>query len=145
MPHRTPLWQEAIVALKTKDIFTVGRRKTAVAKVILRSKGNGELTVNGKNPKDHFLRPVLMKRLERPFLVTDSVDKYPIRIAVKGGGISAQADACVHGIARALSKLDPKNQPPLRQAGLLTRDPRAVERKKYGRKKARKRFQFSKR
>ena len=99
-----------MMAVKTKDIFTVGRRKTAVAKVILRSKGTGALTVNGKEPKDHFLRPVLMKKLERPFVVTDSVDKFPIRIMVSGGGISAQAGACVHGIARALAKVDPKNQ-----------------------------------
>ena len=121
-----------------------GRRKTAVARVFLRS-GSGAITVNGKTAEDYFANPSLLYVVRQPLDVTDSLDKYDILITTRGGGPTGQAGACRHGIARALVEVDEANRRPLRANGFLTRDPRMVERKKYGRRGARRRFQFSKR
>ncbi|WKZ65356.1 MAG: 30S ribosomal protein S9 [Flavobacteriales bacterium] len=123
---------------------SLGRRKTSVARVIL-SEGKGNITVNGRDSKEYF--PILLQqfKLQQPFKLTDTVGKYDAVVTVDGGGITGQVDAVRLGIARALVKLDPEHKPKLKAEELMTRDPRAVERKKFGRKKARKRFQFSKR
>ena len=128
-----------------KNLSTgTGRRKTSVARVFLRE-GNGAITINGKTVTDFFGNPEHVYTVRQPLDVTDSLQKYDVVINVSGGGISGQAGACRHGIARALSKLDSSNITSLRANGFLTRDPRMVERKKYGQRKARRRFQFSKR
>ena len=121
-----------------------GRRKTAIARVFLRS-GNGEITVNGKKAEEYFANPSLLYVVRQPLDVTDSIGKYDILITTRGGGPTGQAGACRHGIARALVNVDEMNRKALRVNGFLTRDPRMVERKKYGRRGARRRFQFSKR
>ena len=121
-----------------------GRRKTAVARVFLRE-GKGTITVNGKTPEEYFSFDLLAQSLRLPLNVTDNTDKYDILINVRGGGISGQADACKHGIARALIAHDESNRPALRTNGFVTRDRRMVERKKYGQRGARRKFQFSKR
>jgi len=121
-----------------------GRRKTAVARVFLRA-GKGTITVNGKTPEEYFSFDLLAQSLRLPLNVTDSSDKYDLLITVKGGGISGQADACKHGIARALIAHDESNRPALRANGFVTRDRRMVERKKYGQRGARRKYQFSKR
>lgn len=121
-----------------------GRRKTAVARVFLRS-GSGEITVNGKKADEYFSNPSLLFVVKQPLDVTDSLAKYDILINTRGGGPTGQAGACRHGIARALVAVDEFNRKSLRANGFLTRDPRMVERKKYGRRGARRRFQFSKR
>lgn len=123
---------------------SLGRRKTAVARVIL-TEGSGNITVNGRDSKDYF--PVLTQqfKLRQPFKLTDTDGKFDVVATIDGGGITGQVEAVRLGIARALVKLDPEHKPKLKAEDLMTRDPRAVERKKFGRKKARKRFQFSKR
>ena len=121
-----------------------GRRKTATARVYLRQ-GKGEIKVNGKAINEFFPIEQQVTMIRQPLVVTDSDDKYDILINVKGGGISGQAGACRHGISRALVELDEANRPSLKASGFLTRDSRMVERKKYGQKGARRRFQFSKR
>lgn len=121
-----------------------GRRKTSIARVFVRE-GKGEVTVNGKKPDEYFHFELLSKILRLPLEVTDNIGKYDLFITVKGGGISGQADACKHGIARALVALDETNRSALRANGFLTRDRRMVERKKYGQRGARRKFQFSKR
>jgi len=121
-----------------------GRRKTSVARVYLRA-GNGDIIINGKKPNEYFGNPILVQLMKTPLAVTNNDTKFNILINVKGGGISGQAGACSHGIARALCKVDESNRKALRANGLLTRDARMVERKKYGQKGARKKFQFSKR
>ena len=121
-----------------------GRRKTSVARVIM-SKGTGQVIINGKAPKEYFGRPILDMILRQPLELTETVYKFDILVNVCGGGISGQAGAVRHGIARALIIADEKLRAVLKKAGFLTRDSRMKERKKYGRKKARKRFQFSKR
>jgi small subunit ribosomal protein S9 len=121
-----------------------GRRKTAVARVFLRA-GKGTITVNGKTPEEYFAFDLLAQSLRLPLNVTDNSDKYDLLITVKGGGISGQADACKHGIARALIAHDESNRPALRANGFVTRDRRMVERKKYGQRGARRKYQFSKR
>ena len=121
-----------------------GRRKTAVARVFLRA-GSGEITVNGKKADEYFANPSLLFVVKQPLDVTDSLTKYDFLITTRGGGPTGQAGACRHGIARALVQLDEANRRALRTNGFLTRDPRMVERKKYGRRGARRRFQFSKR
>ncbi len=127
-------------------IFTMGtgRRKTAVACVFLKE-GKGNITINGKKPEDYFSFELLVKIIRMPLEVTDSEGKYDISVTVKGGGVSGQADACKHGIARALLAYDDSNRSSLRANGFLTRDRRMVERKKYGQRGARRKFQFSKR
>ncbi|MBN2510098.1 MAG: 30S ribosomal protein S9 [Spirochaetales bacterium] len=121
-----------------------GRRKTSVARVYLRE-GNGTITVNDKSVNDYFNSDILTFIVKQPLDVTDSLSKFDVLINVIGGGISGQAGACRHGIARALSSYDENNIRPLRANGFLTRDPRMVERKKYGQRGARRKFQFSKR
>ncbi len=125
-------------------IHTIGRRKTSVARIFLKE-GSGKITVNGQDFETYF--PILTHRVDilKPFVVTDTMGKYDVRVTVKGGGVSGQAGAIRLGIARALLEVDPEFRQQLKPAGLLTRDPRMVERKKYGRPKARKKFQFSKR
>jgi len=121
-----------------------GRRKTAVARVYLRE-GTGLIKVNGKKFEDYFSIEAHRIHVREPLVVTDNEGKFNILIRVKGGGISGQAGACRHGIARALVAYDESNRPALRASGMLTRDPRMVERKKYGQRGARRKFQFSKR
>lgn len=121
-----------------------GRRKTAVARVYIRN-GKGEIKVNSKDINEYFATPAQVNLAKAPLKTTNSDNKYDILINVKGGGLSGQAGACSHGIARALVKVDEANHRSLKADGLLTRDSRMVERKKYGQKGARRRFQFSKR
>lgn len=122
-----------------------GKRKTAVARVYLKA-GNGQITVNGKKLENYFHGSKIMETVVKtPLAVTDNNNKFDILINVTGGGYSGQANACKHGIAKALKAYDPSNRDALRANGLLTRDSRMVERKKYGQKGARRKFQFSKR
>lgn len=121
-----------------------GRRKCAVARVFLRE-GTGKLLVNDTDASQYFKVPELLTLVRKPLVVTASENKYDIVISVVGGGVNGQAGACAHGLSRALSQVDPANHTSLRANGLLTRDPRMVERKKYGQRGARRRFQFSKR
>ncbi len=124
--------------------YGTGRRKDAVARVWLK-KGKGKITVNGKTLEQYFARPVLRMILGQPFDALDEVGKFDVTVTVCGGGLSGQAGAVRHGISRALDNFNPEFHKVLRQGGFLTRDSRVVERKKYGRAKARRRFQFSKR
>ncbi len=122
----------------------VGRRKTSVARVYL-TPGSGKWDVNGRTLGDFFPRRSLVQHIQQPFTVTDTLGAFDVRARVNGGGMTGQAGAIRLGIARALVGADETHRRKLREQGLLTRDPRAVERKKPGRPKARKRFQFSKR
>jgi small subunit ribosomal protein S9 len=124
-------------------IQATGRRKTSVARVILKP-GKGLITVNGQ-PLDQYFPPLKQEVVKSPFQTVQAAGKYDVMVNVCGGGQTGQAEAARHGIARALNKMDVEMRKPLKTAGFLTRDPRMVERKKYGRKKARRRFQFSKR
>jgi small subunit ribosomal protein S9 len=126
------------------DQIFVGRRKTSVARVILRN-GTGKITVNGRDVELAFPQAVSREDMIKPFIATDTLGKYDVLANVNGGGTTGQAQAIRLGIARALDSLSPDFRPKLKVDGLLTRDPRMVERKKYGQPKARKRFQFSKR
>lgn len=121
-----------------------GRRKTAVARVFLRE-GTGKIVVNGKDFKDYFETESQARLVVQPLLVTSSANKYDVLINVAGGGLCGQAAACLHGISRALRQVDPDAHTALKANGYLTRDSRMVERKKYGKKGARRSFQFSKR
>ena len=127
-----------------EPVNSLGRRKTSIARIIL-TEGSGEITVNGKASTDYF--PITMQqfKLQQPFKLTETVGKYDVTVTVDGGGITGQVDAVRLGIARALVQIDAEHKPKLKAEELMTRDPRAVERKKFGRKKARKRYQFSKR
>ncbi len=125
-------------------INTLGRRKTAVARVYM-SEGSGTVTVNKRDYKEFFPVAVLQSKIVQPFELTDTVGKYDIKVNVAGGGVNGQVEAIRLGISRALVKLDEENKPLLKEEGLMTRDPRMVERKKPGQPKARKKFQFSKR
>ena len=126
------------------SIITVGRRKTAIARVKLID-GSGKITINNKELEQYFPIEVLREEILRPFQATSTQGRYDAKVRVEGGGPTGQAGAIKLGIARSLVSLDEDHRQNLRNAGLLTRDPRMVERKKYGQKKARKRFQFSKR
>ena len=134
-----------------KGTYSTGRRKTASARVFLfptkaeKDEDRGKITVNGKPLEVYFPFQTTQMILRQPFEVTERMGKYDFVVTVKGGGKSGQADAVLHGISRALKAVEPELREPLRKAGFLTRDPRAVERKKPGRHKARKRPQFSKR
>lgn len=121
-----------------------GRRKTSVARVYLRE-GNGSFKVNGKEAKEFFPVDEHIIQIELPLNVTDNLGKYDVVVTVRGGGISGQAGAVRHGLSRALVQLDETNRAALKANGFLTRDARMVERKKYGQKGARRKFQFSKR
>ncbi len=125
-------------------IITVGRRKTAIARVKL-TDGSGKVTVNNKELEKYFPIEVLREEVMKPFVATSTQGRYDAKVRVEGGGPTGQAGAIKLGIARSLVSIDGDHRQNLRNAGLLTRDPRMVERKKYGQKKARKRFQFSKR
>jgi small subunit ribosomal protein S9 len=125
-------------------IHTIGRRKTSVARVYLQA-GNGQISVNGRDYKEYFPTLPLQYIVNQAQEVANSAGKYDLKINVDGGGITGQAEAIRLGIARALCEVSLENRPSLKEKGLLTRDPRMVERKKPGQKKARKRFQFSKR
>jgi small subunit ribosomal protein S9 len=122
----------------------VGRRKTSVARVLLRP-GRGDWSVNGRQLKEYFRRLIHVQACERPLVATEQAGRYDVTVNVEGGGLTGQAEAIQLGVARALVELDGANKSVLKGRDLLTRDARAVERKKYGRPKARKRFQFSKR
>lgn len=127
------------------EVVKTGRRKCsiAVAKVV---KGKGRVFINGKTLKGYFgNRPTLEMMIFRPLVLTDNQDKYDVRVKAVGGGVASQAGAIRHAISRAMLEINVESKPILKQEGLLTRDSRIKERKKYGRKKARKRFQFSKR
>jgi len=124
--------------------YATGRRKDAVARVWLKP-GSGKITVNGRDQEVYFARPTLRLVISQPFQVTDRTGQYDVVATVKGGGLSGQAGAVKHGISQALSKYEPALRSTVKAAGFLTRDSRVVERKKYGRAKARRSFQFSKR
>ena len=124
--------------------YATGKRKTAVARVWLKP-GSGNITVNKLTVEDYFGAGMSRKNLERPFVLTETEAKYDVVATMHGGGKSAQSDAVRHGIARALLDVNPEFRVMLKKGGMLTRDPRVKERKKYGRKSARARFQFSKR
>jgi small subunit ribosomal protein S9 len=128
----------------TQITHTIGRRKEAVCRVYLKP-GSGKWDINGRTLGDYFPRPALVTSIQQPFTATDRLGQYDVKANVNGGGQSGQAGALRLAVARALVKLDEGHRPKLRNLGLLTRDARAVERKKPGRPKARKRFQFSKR
>lgn len=125
-------------------INTIGRRKTSVARVYI-TDGSGSITINKKDLKDYFSTSQLQSAVTLPFELTDTAGKFDLNVNVAGGGITGQAEAVQLGIARALCEIDAEHRLKLKPKGLLTRDSRMVERKKPGQKKARKRFQFSKR
>ena len=127
-----------------QDIKGTGRRKTAVARVFIRE-GSGKIVVNGKDVKEYFATAEQIQVVQQPLIVTSMGSKYDVLINVQGGGMNGQAAACLHGISRALVQIDPDARTSLKANGYLTRDSRMVERKKYGQKGARRRFQFSKR
>ena len=127
-----------------KQTTGVGRRKEAVTRVFI-SKGDGKITVNDKDYKSYFSLVYLQNQVERPLKTIDAVNKFDVKINATGGGVKGQAEAAMLGISRVLVELNPDFRPALKAAGLLKRDPRSVERKKFGHKKARKSFQFSKR
>ena len=124
--------------------YATGKRKDAVARVWVKP-GSGKITVNGKEMPHYFARPVLQMVIDQPFKVANVAGQFDVYATVKGGGLSGQAGAVKHGISKALSLYDPEMRPALKAAGFLTRDSRVVERKKYGKRKARRSFQFSKR
>jgi len=125
-------------------VHTIGRRKTSIARIFI-SKGKGAITVNKKNYTDYFPTPALQYKIQQPFMLTSTEGNYDLNITVKGGGTNGQAEAVRLAISRALCKINEEFRAELKPEGLLTRDPRMVERKKFGQKKARKKFQFSKR
>lgn len=142
--------QQPATPLRAQEIdaygraYATGRRKDAVARVWLKP-GSGKITVNGRDSEVYFARPTLRLVMNQVFQVAEREGQYDVVCTVKGGGLSGQAGAVKHGIAQALTRYEPALRPPVKAAGFLTRDPRAVERKKYGKAKARRSFQFSKR
>ena len=127
-----------------KQKNSVGRRKEAVTRVFI-SKGTGNITVNDKDYKVYFPLVYLQNQVERPLKTVEAADRFDVKINATGGGVKGQAEAAMLGIARVLVDLNPEFRPALKAAGLLKRDPRSVERKKFGKKKARRSYQFSKR
>ncbi|CAM4330541.1 MULTISPECIES: 30S ribosomal protein S9 [Gillisia] len=125
-------------------IHKIGRRKTAVARIYV-GQGKGNITINKKDLKDYFTTGPLVYKVMQPLNMTGNEENFDIKVNVFGGGITGQAEAIRLAIARAMVELDPENRATLKPEGLMTRDPRMVERKKFGQKKARKKFQFSKR
>ncbi len=138
----TPLRQQELD--KYGRAYATGRRKDAVARVWIKP-GSGKITVNGRDEKTYFARPVLRMILRQPLIAANRDGQFDVVVTVTGGGLSGQAGAVRHGISRALVNYEPGLRAALKPGGFLTRDPRAVERKKYGRPKARRSFQFSKR
>ena len=141
-PEPMPLREQIID--KQGRAYATGRRKDAVARVWIKP-GSGKITINGRDQEVYFARPTLRLVINQPFQVAGREGQYDIVATVKGGGLSGQAGAVKHGIAQALSKFEPALRGAVKAAGFLTRDSRVVERKKYGRAKARRSFQFSKR
>ena len=127
-----------------EKIHTIGRRKTSIARIFL-IEGNGKVSINKRELKNYFTTNVLQYKVNQPFILTKLEKKYDLKVNVIGGGITGQAEAVRLAIARALCEIDKENKKVLKEHGLLTRDSRMVERKKFGKKKARKNFQFSKR
>jgi len=127
-----------------ETIHTIGRRKSAVARIYM-SKGKGNITINNREAKDYFTTGTLMYKLNQPFSLTENLNAFDLKVNVNGGGMTGQVEAIRLAISRALCQLDEENRSVLKAEGLMTRDPRMVERKKPGQKKARKKFQFSKR
>ena len=142
-PVSTAPLREKIVD-KQGRAYATGRRKDAVARVWVKP-GTGKITVNGRDQEVYFARPTLRLVINQPFTVTERVGQYDVICTVKGGGLSGQAGAVKHGISQALTKYEPALRSAVKAEGFLTRDSRAVERKKYGKAKARRSFQFSKR
>ncbi len=127
-----------------ETVHKIGRRKTAVARVYV-SQGSGNITVNKRELKSYFTTPTLQYKVQQPLMLTENLDAFDIKVNVYGGGVTGQAEAIRLAITRALVAINEENKAVLKPEGLLTRDPRMVERKKFGQKKARKKFQFSKR
>jgi small subunit ribosomal protein S9 len=127
-----------------ETVHKIGRRKTAVARVYV-SQGSGNITVNKREFKTYFTTPTLQYKVQQPLMLTENLDAFDIKVNVYGGGVTGQAEAIRLAITRALVAINEENKAVLKPEGLLTRDPRMVERKKFGQKKARKKFQFSKR
>lgn len=127
-----------------ETVHKIGRRKTAVARIYM-TEGKGDVTINNKPLDQYFTTGMLQYKVKQPFMLTDDVDGYDVRVNVFGGGITGQAEAVRLAISRALVEIDEEKKTLLKAEGLMTRDPRMVERKKFGQKKARKKFQFSKR
>ncbi|MBC8399219.1 MAG: 30S ribosomal protein S9 [Flavobacteriales bacterium] len=125
-------------------IHKIGRRKTSVARVYM-SEGKGNIMVNKKSYSEFFDTAILQYKIQQPFSLTETKDKFDLSVTVKGGGVNGQAEAIRLAISRALVEFNEEFKPVLKSEGLMTRDPRMVERKKFGQKKARKKFQFSKR
>lgn len=125
-------------------INKIGRRKTSVARLYLNA-GNGNISINGRTLEDYFPLEIHKIIIKQPLVLVEADGKFDIKVNVNGGGFKGQAEAIRLAVSRALCELDPENRPPLKKEGFLTRDPRMVERKKFGRRKARKKFQFSKR
>ncbi|MGB5819665.1 MAG: 30S ribosomal protein S9 [Saonia sp.] len=125
-------------------IHKIGRRKTAVARVYV-SSGKGNITINKRDLNDYFTTATLQYKVKQPFTLTNNEDNYDVKVNVYGGGITGQAEAVRLALSRVMCEIDAENRAVLKPEGLLTRDPRMVERKKFGQKKARKKFQFSKR
>lgn len=145
-----PIVKSTVAVLREREIdaqgrsYATGRRKDAVARVWLKP-GTGRIIVNGRDQTAYFARPTLRLVINQPFTVADRAEQFDVIATVKGGGLSGQAGAVKHGIAQALAKFEPALRGAVKAAGFLTRDSRVVERKKYGRAKARRSFQFSKR
>ena len=127
-----------------ETVHTIGRRKASIARIYV-TKGKGNIVINGKDYKDYFPIETLQYKLRQPFNIIGEDGKYDVKVSVNGGGINGQADAIKLAIARSLCEINLENRSPLKAEGLLTRDPRVVERKKPGQKKARKKFQWVKR
>jgi small subunit ribosomal protein S9 len=125
-------------------IHKIGRRKTSVARLYL-SKGKGVYSINGKSLEEYFPTALLQYKINQPFTITETLSSYNVKVNVYGGGINGQAESIRLAISRALCEINEEYRPMLKKEGLMTRDPRMVERKKFGQKKARKKFQFSKR
>ena len=140
--HAAPLREQQLD--KYGRAYATGRRKDAIARVWLKP-GSGKIVINGREQEVYFARPTLRLVINQPFDVADRQGQYDVVATVVGGGLSGQAGAVKHGIAQALTRYEPALRTAVKQAGFLTRDPRVVERKKYGRAKARRSFQFSKR
>ena len=141
-PEPMPLREQIID--KQGRAYATGRRKDAVARVWIKP-GSGKIIINGRDQEIYFARPTLRLVINQPFGVTERTGQYDVHCTVKGGGLSGQAGAVKHGISQALTKYEPILRAPVKAAGFLTRDSRTVERKKYGKAKARRSFQFSKR
>ena len=144
-----PTAEQAVITREPKvdaqgRAYATGKRKDAVARVWLKA-GSGKIVVNGRALATYFARPVLRMMIDQPFVAINRRDQYDVMVTVAGGGLSGQAGAVRHGISKALTYFEPGLRPVLKRGGFLTRDSRTVERKKYGRAKARRSFQFSKR